>query len=59
MVGIIYVYVDTGFGFYGYFFSFFKLLSWMFEYDCLETCCFWVSYMYVFWIFVLVPFQRN
>ena len=37
MVGVIFVYVDTVFGFYGY--SFFKL-SWMFQHDYLDTCCF-------------------
>ena len=45
MVGITYVYIDTIFAFYGYIlFSFFLypslLLSWMFEHDCLNTCCF-------------------
>ena len=29
-------------------FVFFLLLGWMFEDDCLDTCCFGVSYMYVF-----------
>ena len=28
------------------------LLSWMFEHDCMDTCCFGVSYMHVFCIFV-------
>ena len=36
MVGIIYVYVV--FECKGYFF--FKLLCWMFQLDCLDTCCF-------------------
>ena len=35
MVGVIYVYVDTVFGFHV-----FKLLCWMFQHDCLDTCCF-------------------
>ena len=37
MVGIIYVYVDTVCGFL---WVFFLLLSWMFEHDCLDSCCF-------------------
>ena len=37
MSGVIYVYINTVFGFAGYFFS---LLSWMFQHDCLDTCCF-------------------
>ena len=37
MVGVIFVYGDTVFGFYGY--SFF-MLSWMFHNDYLDTCCF-------------------
>ena len=38
--------IDMVFGFYAYhfpvffFFFFFKLISWMFEYDCEDTCCF-------------------
>ena len=59
MVGITCVYIDTVFGFYGYFFCFFNpsvLLSWMFEHDCLDTCCFGCSicmsfvflYLYLF-----------
>ena len=37
MVGIIFVYVDTAFGIYGYSFL---MLSWMFQHDYLDTCCF-------------------
>ena len=37
MVGVIFVYVDLVFRSYGY--SFFTL-SWMFQHDYLETCCF-------------------
>ena len=41
MVGITYVYIDTVFGFGGYFFfNPSLLLSWMFEHDCLDTYCF-------------------
>ena len=56
MVGITYVYINTILEFYGYidlsngvftfvwvFFFYFHsslLLSWMFEHDCLDTCCF-------------------
>ena len=36
MVGVIFMYVDTVYGFYGYFF----MLSWMFQHDYLDTCCF-------------------
>ena len=36
MVGIIFVYADTVFGFYGYSFV---MLSWMFQHDYLDTCC--------------------
>ena len=32
MVGIIYVYIDTVLLFF--------LISWMFERNCLDTCCF-------------------
>ena len=47
MVGITCVFIDTIFGFYGYFFFYPSLLlSWMFEHDCVDTCCFWVSYMH-------------
>ena len=38
---------------------FFFLLNWMFQHDCLDTYCFWVSYMHAFSIFVLAPVQRN
>ena len=34
-----------------------KLLSWMFEHDCLNTCCF--GSIHVFCIFVFAPVQRN
>ena len=36
MVGVLFVYVDTVYGFYGYFF----MLSWMFQHDYLDTYCF-------------------
>ena len=36
-----------------------KLLNWMFQHDCLDTYCFWVSYMHAFSIFVFAPVQRN
>ena len=36
---VFYVYIAMVFGFYGYFF-FFLLFSWMFQQDCLDTCCF-------------------
>ena len=35
MVGVIFVYVDTVFGFYWY-----SFLCWMFQHDYLDTCCF-------------------
>ena len=34
-------------------------LSWVFEYDCLDICCFGVSYMHVFCIFVVAPVQHS
>ena len=37
MVGVIFVFVDTVVRCYGY--SFF-MLSWMFQHDHLDTCCF-------------------
>ena len=53
MFGVINVYIDTVFGLYGVGFFFlrggggggcflflFKLLSWIFQYDCFDTCCF-------------------
>ena len=36
MVGVIYVYVDTVFGFVLFRFGFFKLRSWMFQHACFE-----------------------
>ena len=51
MVGIIYVYVDTVFGF-----------LWVLFIYCLEgflSTIVWVSYMHVFSIFVFAPVQRN
>ena len=38
---------------------FFFLLNWMFQHDCLDTYCFWVSYMHAFCIFVFASVQRN
>ena len=35
------------------------MLNWMFQHDCLDTYCFWVSYMHVFSVFVFAPVQRN
>ena len=35
------------------------LLNWMFQHDCLDTDCFWVSYMHAFSIFVFAPVQHN
>ena len=51
MVGITYVYIDTVFGFYGYF-----LLTHL---DCLvgHVMLFWVSYMNVFCILYLHLFS--
>ena len=62
MVGVIYVYVDTIF--------FLKLLSWMLQHDCLDTCCFGCLIcmcfdkreeedVHVFCIFIFAPVQRN
>ena len=31
----------------------------MFQHDCLDTYCFWVSYMHAFSIFVFAPAQHN
>ena len=40
MVGLTYVYIDMILAFYGYIFLCPSLLlSWMFEHDCLDTCC--------------------
>ena len=40
MVGVIFVYVDMVFGFYGVLFVCFLLMfSWMFQHDYLDTCC--------------------
>ena len=39
MVGAIFVYADTVFGFYGVKNIFF-MLSWMFQHDYLDTSCF-------------------
>ena len=44
IAGTTYVYVDTIFAFMGtLFFPLYPslLLSWMFEHDCLDTCCIW------------------
>ena len=38
---------------------FFFLLNWMFQHDCLDTYCFWVSYLHAFSIFVFAPVQHN
>ena len=35
------------------------LLRWMFEHDCLDTCCCWLSSMHVFCIFVFALVQRS
>ena len=35
------------------------MLNWMFQYDCLDTYCFWVSYMHAFSIFEFAPVHRN
>ena len=37
MVGVVFVFVDTVFRFYGYSFV---MLSWMFQHDYLDTFCF-------------------
>ena len=62
MVGIIYVYIDTVFVFYGYINKNFlpsltallDVWAWLFGY-----MLFWVSYMHVFCIFVFAPVQHN
>ena len=36
MVGVVFVYVDTV---YGFLWVFFFMLSWMFQHDYLDTCC--------------------
>ena len=55
----------TVFRFYGYFgfvclFCFYPsiLLSWVFEHDCLDTCCFGCL-ICMFCIFVFAPVQGN
>ena len=43
MVGIACVYTDINFAIYGYVHFALNpslLLSWMFEHECLDTCCF-------------------
>ena len=40
MVGVIFVYVDTVYWFYGYSFFFFFMLNWMVQHDYLDTYCF-------------------
>ena len=55
MFGIIFVYVDTVFGFYWH--SFF-MLNWMFQHDYLDTC-FFAHLVCVFCIFVFAPVQRK
>ena len=42
MVVITYVYIDAIFAIHGYvdIFNPYLLLNWMFEHDCLDTCCF-------------------
>ena len=63
-----YVCIDTIFAFYGYLvvclfvclFFFCPWLSWMFEHDCLDTCCFGCLiyiYMLVFYILYLHLFR--
>ena len=37
MVGVVFVYVDTV---YGFFYGILFMLSWMFQHDFLDTCCF-------------------
>ena len=56
MVGVIFVYVDTVYGFYGYCVF---MLSWMFEHDYLDTCCFECLICMCFVYFVFAPVQRN
>ena len=45
---VIFVYVDAVYWFY---WCSFLMLNWMFQHDCLDTCCFWVSYMHAFSFF--------
>ena len=58
MVGIAYVYIEMALGLMGTFFNLYVLLSWIFEDDCMDTCCFG-SFIHVFCIFVFAPIQRN
>ena len=48
-----------GFVFFLFFFFFYSslLLSWVFEHDCLDACCFGVSLVHVAYIFVLYLFN--
>ena len=39
--------------------AFFFLFNWMFQHDCLDTYCFWVSHMHAFSIFIFAPVQPN
>ena len=56
MVAITYVYIDVIFAFYGYILFVYILLSWMFEHDYLDTCCF-ACLICKYFVFALV--QRN
>ena len=53
MVGVIFVYIDTVYWFYGY--SFF-MLNWIFQHDYLDTYCFECL---ICMRFVFAPVQRN
>ena len=53
MVGVVFVYVDTV---YGFLWVFFFILSWMFQHDYLDTYCFECC---ICMCFVFAPVQRN
>ena len=54
IVGVVFVYVDTV---YGFLWVFFFMLSWMFQHDYLDTCCFECLICVLY--FVLAPVQRS
>ena len=61
MVGVIYVYFDTVFGFYVVFVCLLVCLfltAYMFQHNCSDTCCF-ECLVCMFCIFVFTPVQCN
>ena len=56
MVGVVFVYVDTV---YGFFMGILFMLSWMFEHDYLDAYCFECFICMCFVFFLFAPVQRN